>query len=372
MPPIGSSRHRSTRANACWARAASSSDRRSSTSNGASPTTLGAKHCVGVGNGLDALTLALAAHGVGAGRRGDRPGRDVRRDLARGLPRRRHARTRGVHEATFTLDPVELEAAITPRTRAVVPVHLYGHPADLDPITEIARRHGLVVIDDAAQAHGARYRGRPIGGLDVSHGVQLLPHQEPGRDGRRWGRDHRRRRHRRPCSHAAQLRDAREVPERAPRLEQPARPAAGGDPRRQARRLDEWNARRRRVAARYHEALDGSSWLQLPREAAWARHVYHLFVVRVPCRRRARAPLAARSIETGMHYPVPPYRQPVYRHLGVAVDAFASLDAVHDEVLSLPMGPHLTRRAAGPGDRGDSTQLRPRQLAQRATAPPEG
>ena len=151
----------------------------------------GAKHCVGVGNGLEALALALAAHGIGNGDEVIVPAATavatwlaVTQVGAVPVPA-------AVSEATWTLEPDRLDAAVTPRTRAVVPVHLYGHPADLGPICDLARRYGLVVIDDAAQAHGARYRERPIGALASATTFSFYPSKNLG-DGRRGCRHHRR------------------------------------------------------------------------------------------------------------------------------------------------------------------------------------
>ena len=218
---------------------------------------VGAKHCVGVGNGLDALTLALAALGVGPGDEVIVPAATF---VATWLAVSRVGATPvpvAVDDATLTLDPVALEAAITERTRAIVPVHLYGHPADLDAIARIARGHGLPVVDDAAQAHGARYRGRPIGALTSATAFSFYPTKNLGARRRRRRRDHRRRLDRRSAADAAQLRGAREVPERVPRMEQPARSDPGRDPGVKLDKLDEWNSRRRRVAARYREGLSG-------------------------------------------------------------------------------------------------------------------
>ena len=327
---------------ACCVRAASSSGPKSSPSNAALRAYTGAKHCVGVGNGLEALALALAAHGIGNGDEVIVPAATavatwlaVAHVGAVPVPA-------GVSEATWTLEPDQLDAAITPRTRAVIPVHLYGHPADLGPICDIARRYGLVVIDDAAQAHGARYRERPIGALVSATTFSFYPSKNLGAMG----------------DGGAVTTDDDAIAERVRMLRN-----YGGrdkydsellgwnsrlDPLQAAvlgvklEKLDEWNARRRTVAARYHEALGHLTWLRLPHEAGWAGHVYHLFVVRVPCRTALMRHMAGASIEMGIHYPVPPYRQRAFRHLGPVADGFPELDAAHHEVLSLPMGPHLT------------------------------
>jgi dTDP-3-amino-3,4,6-trideoxy-alpha-D-glucose transaminase len=302
---------------------------------------VGAKHCVGVGNGLDALTLGLASLDIG-------PGDDVIVPAATAFPTwlavSRVGATPvpvGVNEATFTLDPGALEAAINDRTRAIVPVHLYGHPADLDSIAGVAHEHGLLVVDDAAQAHGAQYRGRPIGALTSASAFSFYPTKNLGAVGdggavttdddsiadrvrmlRNYGA-------REKCRYECLGWNSRLDPIQAAVL------------RVKLDKLDEWNSRRRAVAARYREGLSGLSWLRLPSEASWAVHVYHLFVIRAWARDELAQHLAAASIVTAIHYPVPPYRQPAYRDLPT-LRPMGDLDAAHGELLSLPIGPHLS------------------------------
>lgn len=302
---------------------------------------VGARHCVSVGNGLDALTLALISLDVA-------PGDDVIVPAVTAFPTwlavSRAGATPvavGVNEATFTLDPGALKAAINDRTRAIVPVHLYGHPADLDPINEIAHQHGLLVIDDAAQAHGARYRGRPIGALTSASAFSFYPTKNLGAvgDGGAVTTD--------DDSIADRVRMLRNYGARGKyryeclgwnsRLD----PIQAAILRVKLDKLDEWNSRRRRVAARYREALSGLGWLQLPSEAPWAVHVYHLFVIRAWAREELARFLTARSIATAIHYPVPPYRQPAYADLPTP-EAVSDLDAAHEHLLSLPIGPHLS------------------------------
>jgi dTDP-3-amino-3,4,6-trideoxy-alpha-D-glucose transaminase len=300
-----------------------------------------AQHCVGVGSGLDALTLALAALGVGHDDEVIVPAATavptwlaVSRLDARPVPA-------AVDDATFTLDPVALGAAITDRTRAIVPVHLYGHPADLDAIAQVAGDHGLPVVDDAAQAHGARYRGRPIGALASVTAFSFYPTKNLGAvgDGGAVTTD--------DDAIAERVRMLRNYGESEKNRNQYLGWSSRLDPiqaailRVKLDKLDEWNSRRRRVAARYREGLSGLSWLRLPSEAAWATHVYHLFVIRVACREDLVQRLAAESVTTAIHYPVPPYRQPAYRDLPIPQHV-GHLDAAHSELLSLPVGPHLS------------------------------
>ena len=224
----------------------------------------------------------------------------------------------------------------------MVPVHLYGHPADLDPITSVARRHGLVVIDDAAQAHGAWYRNRPIGALASATAFSFYPAKNLGAmgDGGAVTTD--------DDALAERVRMLRNYGTREKYRSELLGWNSRLDPLQAAildvklDRLDEWNTRRRRVAERYLEALDRFGWLHLPHEAAWARSANHLFVVRVPCRDALVRHLSGASIETGLHYPLPPYRQPAYRHLEDLSRQFPGLDALHNQLVSLPMGPHLT------------------------------
>ena len=302
----------------------------------------GAKHCVGVANGLEALVLALVAAGIG-------PGDDVIVPAATFVATWLAVAHVGatpvpgaVREDTYTLDADRLNDAVTPRTRAVLPVHLYGQPADLDPIAQIAGRRGLIVLADAAQAHGALYRSSPIGALTTATAYSFYPSKNLGAMG----------------DGGAVTTDDDAVADRIRMLRnygthEKYRSEIVGwnsrlDPLQAAildvklDTLDEWNDRRRRVAARYYEDLAALGWLRLPQQAEWAGHVYHLFVVRVPCRAALVQHLTSASIETGIHYPIPPYRQPVFRHLGIAADAFPELDLAHEEVLSLPMGPHLS------------------------------
>jgi dTDP-4-amino-4,6-dideoxygalactose transaminase len=302
---------------------------------------VGARHCVGVGNGLDALTLSLAALEIG---RGDEVVVPATTAVPTWLAVSRVGATpvpAAVDDATLTLDPAGVERVITSRTRAILPVHLYGHPADLDPIAAIARDHGLPVVDDAAQAHGAAYRGRAIGALAAATAFSFYPTKNLGAvgDGGAVTTDDE--------GIAERVRMLGNYGERGKYRNELLGWNSRLDPLQAAilgvklSRLEEWNARRRRVAARYEAALGGLEWLRLPNEASWATHAFHLFVVRAASRDELADHLAARSIATAVHYPVPPYRQPAYRDIDVPADA-ERLDAVHGELLSLPMGPHLS------------------------------
>lgn len=302
---------------------------------------VGAKHCVGVGNGLDALMLSLAALGIGPGDEVIVPAATF---VATWLAVSRLGATpvpAAVADATLTLDPLAFEAAVSDRTRAVVPVHLYGHPADLGAIGNIARAHGVHVVDDAAQAHGARYRGRPIGALASATAFSFYPTKNLGAvgDGGAVTTNDR--------SIADRVRMLGNYGTRQKHVSESLGWNSRLDPIQAAilqvklDKLDEWNSRRRRAAARYREGLSGLGWVRLPSEASWATHVYHLFVIRVSDREGLARHLAANSIATAVHYPVPPYRQPAYRNLTIPAP-LEDLDVAHSEVLSLPIGPHLS------------------------------
>jgi dTDP-4-amino-4,6-dideoxygalactose transaminase len=302
---------------------------------------VGAKHCIGVGNGLDALMLTFAALGIGPGDEVVVPAATF---VATWLAVTRAGATPvpvTVADATMTLEPTAVESAITDRTRAIVPVHLYGHPADLDPIAEIAREHALYVVDDAAQAHGARYRRRRVGAGTSATTFSFYPTKNLGGvgDGGAVTTD--------DDSIADRLRVLRSYGSRRRHESEWLGWNSRLDPIQAAilgvklGKLDEWNARRRRVADRYCEGLSGLGWLRLPTEAPWATHVYHLFVVRVRQRQKLVRHLEASSIATAIHYPVPPHRQPAYRDLPLP-QPIGHVEALHSELLSLPMGPHLS------------------------------
>jgi dTDP-4-amino-4,6-dideoxygalactose transaminase len=302
-------------------------------------TACGCAHAVGVANGTDAIRLALEAAGVRAGDEvltvahtatftalgismlGARP---VFCDIER---------------ETMTMDPAKLEAAITPRTRAIMPVHLYGQAADMDPIRSIAKRRGIPVIEDCAQSHLAEYRGDRTGSLGLCAAFSFYPTKNLGALG-----------------------DGGAVTTNDPDLAARVRMLRnGGQADRYQHvlkgvnsRLDELQAallsvklrhleaatrERRAQAARYDAALHG---VGLPREAAQRRHVYHLYVVRHPRRDALAAHLAEQGVGTLIHYPVPVHRQPAYADLGLAEGALPESELAAKEVLSLPLYPGLT------------------------------
>jgi dTDP-4-amino-4,6-dideoxygalactose transaminase len=305
----------------------------------------GARHCVGVGNGLEALQLILLAYGIGPGDEVLVPANTF---IATWLAVTHVGATPVPVEpeaASYNLDPERIAAAVTPRTRAVVAVHLYGHPADMDAIVTVARRHGLRVIEDAAQAHGARYRGRRAGTLGDAAGFSFYPVKNLGAlgDGGAVTTDDdacadRLRMLRNYGSHAKYHHELAGMNSRLDELQAALL-------RVKLRCLDAWNARRRERAAFYADALAGCG-LGLPPHADGCEPVWHLFVVRSPARDALQAHLRNAGVETLIHYPVPPHRQPAYAGLQLGEGTLPISERLHREVLSLPMGPHLTAAQA--------------------------
>jgi dTDP-4-amino-4,6-dideoxygalactose transaminase len=307
----------------------------------------GVAHAVGVGNGTDAIQLALRAAGVG-------PGDEV---VVPALTAAFTALAVSMIGATpvfadvdpqrYTLDPAALEAAITPRTAAVIPVHLYGCPADMAPIREIAQRHGLLVLEDAAQAHGARYQGRRTGGLGDAAAFSFYPSKNLGAygdagavvtDDAGLAEKVRMLRHggqRRTYEHVLLGTNSRldEIQAAILRVKLP--------------HLDRWNNRRRALAARYGAGLRECADLELPAVPDGVDHVYHLYVVRTPLRDALRGYLAGTEVNTSIHYPQGVHLQAAYAHLGYERGSCPHAEAAVAEVLSLPMFPQLSQSEAG-------------------------
>ncbi len=297
-------------------------------------------HCVGVGNGLEALHLILRAYGIGEGDEVIVPSNTY---IATWLAASYAGATPipvEPDERTYNLDPSRLESAITPRTKAIIAVHLYGQPADMDAINAIARSHGLKVIEDAAQAHGARYKGRRVGSLGDAAGFSFYPGKNLGAIGdggavttndaalaeriRVLG------------NYGSQVKYHNDVKGYNSRLDE----LQAAFLRAKLPVLDAWNTRRQAIAATYLNQLDTSA-LVLPHVPDWAEPVWHLFVVRSQQRDFLQKQLGAVGIGTMIHYPIPPHLQPAYAELGHSPGAFPIAEAIHREVLSLPMGPHL-------------------------------
>ncbi|HJQ67359.1 MAG TPA: DegT/DnrJ/EryC1/StrS family aminotransferase [Blastocatellia bacterium] len=300
----------------------------------------GAKHCVGVGNCLDALHLILRAYEIGDGDEVIVPANTyIATWLAVSYAGAKVVPVEPV-ERTYNIDPRSIEAAITPKTKAVIAVHLYGQTADMDPIREVARRRGLKVIEDAAQAHGARYKGRRAGSLGDAAGWSFYPGKNLGAYGDAGAittdDDLLAERAKELRNYGSTVKYYNTVKGYNSRLDEMQAALL----RVKLKRLDEWNARRSRVAATYLELLEGCD-LALPAVAEGAEPVWHQFVIRTPHRDALQKHLASAGVGTMIHYPVPPHLQEAYGEMALAKGSFPITEAIHGQVLSLPIGPHM-------------------------------
>ena len=300
-----------------------------------------ARHAIGVDSGISALELTLRAFGIGPGDEVITPANTFIATALAISATGAAPKLVDVDPTTYLLDADLVEEAITSRTRAIMPVHLYGHPVDMDPLVELADHHGLVVIEDACQAHGALYRGRRVGSL--AHGAAFSFY--PGKNLGAYGDGGM------VVTNSDEVADfvrlARDYGQRA-KYEHVVR----GYNRRldtlqaavlrvKLQHLDSWNEARSRHAELYTRLLAGSG-IVAPSQAAWARSVWHLYVIRVDRRDAVRDHLAARGIATGVHYPIPIHAQPAYESLGHGPGSFPVTERFSAEVLSLPMYAELT------------------------------
>jgi dTDP-4-amino-4,6-dideoxygalactose transaminase len=300
-----------------------------------------AKEAIGVNSGTSALHLSLLTAGV-------EPGDEVITvpfTFVATVAAIEYAGARpvlvDVEPEFLTMDPAKLEAAITTRTKAIIPVHLFGQPADMDPIMAIARKHGLVVIEDACQAHGAEYKGQRCGSIGQLGCFSFYPGKNLGAYGeggavvtsdpdlakkirllRAWGEETRYEHKYRGFNY---------------RMDGVQGAILGV----KLRYLEAWTEARRRNAAEYARQLADAS-VTLPRERDEVRHVYHVYVVRLQQRDAWRDRLTEAGVQTGVHYPIPVHLQPAYRDLGYSAGAFPVSERASAEVLSLPMFPELT------------------------------
>jgi dTDP-4-amino-4,6-dideoxygalactose transaminase len=304
-------------------------------------TYCGATQAIAVNSGTSALHLALLAAGVGPG---DEvitiPFTFVATVSAIGYAGAKAVFV-DVDPVSFTMDPAQLEAAITPRTKAILPVHLYGQMADMDAILAIANRHGIPVIEDACQAHGAEYKGRRAGSLGVSGCFSFYPGKNLGAYGeggivvtsndeharkirmlRDWGQEKR-------YHHVMKGFNYR------------MDGMQGAILRVKLRYLEQWTEARRSHARLYDSLLDGSD-VQIPAEVAGRRHVYHIYAVRTMDRANLERSLHAEGVQTGLHYPIPVHLQEAHRDLGYHRGDFPQSEAAADQVLSLPIFPEMT------------------------------
>jgi dTDP-4-amino-4,6-dideoxygalactose transaminase len=304
-------------------------------------TYCGATQVIGVANGLDALHLALRAMDVGPGDEVIVPSNTyiatwlaVSQCGATPVPVEPDART-------YNIDPALIEAVITPRTKVILPVHLYGQPADMDPILAIARKHGLRVLEDGAQAHGARYKGQRLG----THGDAVAWSFYPGKNLGAMGdggavttndtqlAD----RIRVLRNYGSRVKYVNEVQGYNSRLD----PLQAAILRVKLNYLDEWNARRRVIAEHYQRGL-ANCGLTLPHVPDWAESVWHLYVVQHPQRDSLQKSLADLGVGTLIHYPIPPHLQEAFAELGLGKGSFPIAERIHNQVLSLPMSPSMT------------------------------
>jgi len=300
------------------------------------------RHAVGVGNGTDALWLALLACGVG-------PGDEVITSPATFMATAEAISYCGakpvfvdIDEQTYTIDPSLIEAAITPRTKAVIPVHLHGQTADMDPILAMAKKHGLYVIEDACQAHGAEYKGRRAGSIGDAGAFSFYPGKNLGAFGEA----------------GAVVTNNEELAKKMMTLRE------HGQSRKYYHSMVGWNCRmdgiqaavltiklrhlaqsntlRRQHAALYNQLLQGVEEVILPTEAAGHQSVYHIYAVRLADRDEVMRQLGEAGIGSGIHYPVPVHLQEAYRDLGYREGDLPIAERVSTELLSLPMFPEMT------------------------------
>jgi dTDP-4-amino-4,6-dideoxygalactose transaminase len=306
---------------------------------------VGARHCVGVANGLDAITLSLLAHGL-------KPGDEVLAPSntfiatwlgathGGGVPRPVEP-----DFATHVVTPEAVRRAITPRTRAVVPVHLYGTPVDVPALKQLCAEQGLLLLEDAAQAHGAKVGATRIGGFGTTATWSFYPGKNLGALGDAGAittdDDAVAARLRLLRNYGSTVKYVHEVVGFNSRLD----PLQAAVLRVKLKHLDAWNERRQVIAARYLKELAGLDGLRLPVVPAGRTSSWHLFVVRTPRRDALRTHLEADGIGTIIHYPIPPHLQQAYPDAGS--DSLRETETAAREVLSLPIGPHFSAEAIG-------------------------
>jgi len=302
-----------------------------------------AKHCVAVGNGLDALRLVLQAWDIGPGDEVIVPSHTF---IASWLAVSALGATPvpvEPNEATYNIDPERIQSAITSRTKAIMPVHLYGQPADMDPIMQLAAMHNLKVVEDNAQAQGARYKGRRTGALGHAAATSFYPGKNLGAFGDAGGittnDDALADQVRKLRNYGSKVKYHHELPGLNSRVDE----LQAAFLRVKLGRLDEWNARRKALANTYLAKLSNCGpRVILPFVPTWADPVWHLFVIRPPDRDALQKHLADRDIQTIIHYPIPPYSSGAYSSLGIERGHFPVADKIANEVLSLPISPHHT------------------------------
>ncbi|HEX8568025.1 MAG TPA: DegT/DnrJ/EryC1/StrS family aminotransferase [Pyrinomonadaceae bacterium] len=302
----------------------------------------GAKHCIGVANGLDALHLILRAFNIGEGDEVIVPANTY---IATWLAVSYAGATPVPVEPdanTYNIDPSKIEAAITPRTRAIMPVHLYGQTADMDAISEVAQQHDLKVVEDAAQAQGARYKGRRAGNLADAAGFSFYPGKNLGAFGDAGAvttnDDELADKLRVLRNYGSRRKYFNEVKGYNSRLD----PLQAAFLRVKLKYLDEWNRRRAAIAQKYLRELSYVSEIQLPFVEEWAEPAWHLFVVRCPERNKLQQFLQENGVQTLIHYPIPPHLSDAYCGDMSKEASFKISEQIANTILSLPIGPHFT------------------------------
>jgi dTDP-4-amino-4,6-dideoxygalactose transaminase len=302
---------------------------------------VGARHGIALNTGTSALHLAFLAAGIG-------PGDEVITTPFTFVATVAAIRYTGatpvfvdVDLQSYTMDPAQIEAAITPRTKAIVPVHLYGQAADMDPILAIAEKHGIKVIEDACQAHGTEYKGRRVGALGFAGAFSFYPGKNLGAYGeggiavtndaaaakamrmlRDWGQEEK-------YNHTLKGYNYR------------MDGIQGAILRVKLRYLPAWTEARRLRGSAYAQLLGDNSGIVIPAEMPYSRHVYHVYAIRTQARETLQQLLRNEGIQTGIHYPIPVHLQPAHADLGYRKGDFPNAEIAANEVLSLPMYPEL-------------------------------
>lgn len=301
----------------------------------------GSKYCIGVGNGLDALHLILRGYGIGVGDEVIVPSNTF---IASWLAIS-YAGARPVpvepDPLTYNIDAERIAAAITPRTKAIMAVHLYGQVADMDAIRAIAAQHNLKLIEDAAQSQGAGYQGRRSGSLGDAAGHSFYPGKNLGAlgDAGAITTDDGELAHRLRIlrNYGSQVKYQHEIKGYNSRLDE----LQAALLRVKLQKLPEWNRQRQALAQRYQQGLQGLPGLTLPHVPAWAEPVWHLYVVRHARRDALQQYLQATGIGSMIHYPIPPHLQAAYQDMGLAPGSLPLSELIHAQVLSLPLDPYL-------------------------------
>lgn len=302
----------------------------------------GVKHCIGVGNGLEALHLILRGYGIGPGDEVIVPANTY---IATWLAVTYSGATPipvEPHPQTYNMTPENIEAVLSERTKAIMPVHLYGQSTDMDSINEIAGRHKLKVIEDAAQAQGATYKGRKTGTLGNAAGFSFYPGKNLGAFGDAGAvttdDDHLAQEVRLLRNYGSRVKYENEVRGFNSRLD----PLQAAFLRVKLKKLDQWNGRRKLIALRYIEELGDLPGIHMPLVPKWAEPAWHLFVIRTDDRTFVKNTLDLNGIGSLIHYPIPPHLSEAYKDCGYTIGDFPVTEEAANQVISIPMGPHLS------------------------------